>query len=131
MGETSNFAVIGSRSFMRDSMGLDFFGLRRWFWRRFPLVILGIVSLETFQLGVQAIKVLHPSDEPMEECFVPILSTTSVDMSKDDSAIAGFSTFDVAISPAKQKNKHANGQRHRGRKGKDGLTASSVSRLAW
>ncbi|KAG1858531.1 hypothetical protein F4604DRAFT_1794557 [Suillus subluteus] len=72
----------------------------------------------TFQLGVQAIKVLDPSDEPVEERMIPILSTTSVDMSKDDSAIAGFSTFDVTISPAK-KNKHANGQKHKGGKGKE------------
>ncbi|KAG1837082.1 hypothetical protein F4604DRAFT_1962544, partial [Suillus subluteus] len=59
----------------------------------------------TFQLSVQAIKVLDPSDEPVEECMIPILSTMSVDMSKDDSIIAGFSTFDITISPTK-KNKH-------------------------
>ncbi|KAG1901516.1 uncharacterized protein F5891DRAFT_1172527 [Suillus fuscotomentosus] len=56
----------------------------------------------TFQLGMQAMKVLDPSDEPVEERFIPILSTTSVDLSKDDSAIAGFSTFDVAMNPAKK-----------------------------
>ncbi|KAG0709666.1 hypothetical protein DFH29DRAFT_1074665 [Suillus ampliporus] len=56
----------------------------------------------TFQLGMQAMKVLDPSDEPVEERLIPILSTTSVEMSKDDSAIAGFSTFDVAISPTKK-----------------------------
>lgn len=74
--------------------------------------------IQTFQLGVQAMKVLHPSDEPVEERFIPILSTTSVDMSKDDSAIAGFSTFDLGLSPAK-KTKLANEQRHKGGKGKE------------
>ncbi|KAG1799400.1 uncharacterized protein HD556DRAFT_1439779 [Suillus plorans] len=52
---------------------------------------------ETFQLGVQAIKVLHPSDEPVEEKFIPILSMTSIELSKDDLAIAGFSTFDLGV----------------------------------
>jgi hypothetical protein len=63
-------------------------------------------------------KVLHPSDEPVKERFIPILSMTSVDMSKDDSAIAGFSIFNLRLSPAK-KPKHANEQRHRGGKGKE------------
>ncbi|KAG2033129.1 hypothetical protein BDR03DRAFT_1002229 [Suillus americanus] len=62
----------------------------------------------TFQLGVQAIKILDPSDELVEERFIPILSPTSTDMSKDNSAVASFSTFDVATSPAK-KSKHAKG----------------------
>ncbi|KAG1860343.1 hypothetical protein F4604DRAFT_1905966 [Suillus subluteus] len=62
----------------------------------------------TFQLGVQAIKILDPSDEPVEERLIPILSPTSTDMSKDNSAVASFSTFDVAASPAK-KAKHAKG----------------------
>ncbi|KAG1847641.1 hypothetical protein DFJ58DRAFT_843094 [Suillus subalutaceus] len=73
---------------------------------------------QTFQLGIQAIKVLHLSDEPVEERMIPILSMTSIDMSKDDSAIAGFSTFDVSISSAK-KNKHTNGQKNKGGKGKE------------
>ncbi|KAG1747187.1 uncharacterized protein EDB91DRAFT_1245633 [Suillus paluster] len=73
----------------------------------------------TFQLRMQAMKVLNPSDEPVEERLIPILSTTSVEMSKDDSAIAGFSTFDVAISPAKKTKQ--NGQKHRGGKGKEKL----------
>ncbi|KAG2110205.1 uncharacterized protein F5147DRAFT_772477 [Suillus discolor] len=72
----------------------------------------------TFQLSVQAMKVLDPSDEPVEEHFIPILSTTSIDLSKDNLAIAGFSTFDVAMNPAK-KSKHADGQRHKGGKGKE------------
>ncbi|KAG1738064.1 hypothetical protein EDD22DRAFT_852116 [Suillus occidentalis] len=62
----------------------------------------------TFQLGVQAIKILDQSDEPVKECFIPILSSPSTDMSKDNSAIASFSTFDVAIAPTK-KSKHAKG----------------------
>ncbi|KAG1779170.1 hypothetical protein EV702DRAFT_1044107 [Suillus placidus] len=77
-----------------------------------------LTNPQTFQLSVQAMKVLHPSDEPVEDRFIPILSTTSVDMSKDDSAIAGFSTFDLAISPTK-KTKHANEQKHKGGKGKE------------
>ncbi|KAG2368143.1 hypothetical protein BDR07DRAFT_1372419 [Suillus spraguei] len=72
----------------------------------------------TFQLGVQAIKVLDPSDEPVEERMITVFSTMSINMSKDDSAIAGFSTFDVAISPSK-KNKHTNGQKNKGGKGKE------------
>ncbi|KAG1733521.1 hypothetical protein EDB19DRAFT_1215469 [Suillus lakei] len=76
----------------------------------------------TFQLGVQAIKILNPSDEPVEEQFIPIFSSTSTDMSKDNSAIASFSTFDVATNPAK-KSKHAKKQR----KGKNGLTRVSAS----
>ncbi|KAG2116239.1 hypothetical protein BD769DRAFT_1391121 [Suillus cothurnatus] len=64
----------------------------------------------TFQLGVQAMKVLDPSDEPVEERLIPILSTTSVDMSKDDSAIAAFSTFDITVSPAKKKSKGGKGK---------------------
>ncbi|KAG1725691.1 uncharacterized protein EDB91DRAFT_1254632 [Suillus paluster] len=64
----------------------------------------------TFQLGVQAMKVLDSSDEPVEERFIPILSTTSVDMSKDDSAVAGFSTFDITVSPAKKKSKGGKGK---------------------
>lgn len=67
---------------------------------------------------MQAMKVLDPSDEPVEEHFIPILSTMSVDLSKDDSAIAGFSTFDVAMNPAK-KSKHADRQKHKGGKGKE------------
>lgn len=62
----------------------------------------------TFQLGVQAIKILDPSDEPVEERLIPILSPTSTDMSKDNSAVVSFSTFDVAASPTK-KAKHAKG----------------------
>ncbi|KAG2361139.1 hypothetical protein BDR07DRAFT_1486226 [Suillus spraguei] len=50
----------------------------------------------TFQLGVQAIKVLDPSDEPVEEHMIPVLSTISINMSKDGSA----------ISPSKKKQAH-------------------------
>ncbi|KAG1727355.1 uncharacterized protein EDB91DRAFT_1316064 [Suillus paluster] len=66
--------------------------------------------ISTFQLSVQAMKVLNSSDEPVEECFIPILSTTSVDMSKDDSAITGFSTFNITVSPAKKKSKGGKGK---------------------
>jgi hypothetical protein len=55
-------------------------------------------------------KILDPSDEPVEERLIPILSTTSVDMSKDDSAIAAFSTFDITVSPAKKKSKGGKGK---------------------
>jgi hypothetical protein len=55
-------------------------------------------------------KVLDPSDEPIEEHLIPILSTTSVDMSKDDSAIAAFSTFNITISPTKKKSKGGKGK---------------------
>ncbi|KAG1736160.1 uncharacterized protein EDB91DRAFT_1083488 [Suillus paluster] len=62
----------------------------------------------TFKLSIQAIKILDASDEPIEEQFIPILSSTSTEMSKDNSAIASFSTFNVASSPAK-KSKPAKG----------------------
>ncbi|KAG1748995.1 uncharacterized protein EDB91DRAFT_1079106 [Suillus paluster] len=62
----------------------------------------------TFQLAVQAIKILDPSDEPVEERFILILSPTLTDMSKDNSAVASFSMFDVATNPVK-KSKHAKG----------------------
>ncbi|KAG2145729.1 hypothetical protein BD769DRAFT_1660840 [Suillus cothurnatus] len=65
---------------------------------------------KTFQLSVQAMKVLDPSDKPVKECLIPILSTTSIDMSKDDSAIATFLTFDITISPAKKKSKGGKGK---------------------
>ncbi|KAG2121787.1 hypothetical protein BD769DRAFT_1671191 [Suillus cothurnatus] len=64
----------------------------------------------TFQLSVQAMKVLDLSDKPVKECLIPILSTTSIDMSKDDSAIATFSTFNITISPAKKKSKGGKGK---------------------
>ncbi|KAG2152922.1 hypothetical protein DEU56DRAFT_958187 [Suillus clintonianus] len=73
----------------------------------------------TFQLGVQAIKVLAPSDEPIEERFIPVLSTTSTALNKDDSAIAAFSTFDVATNPTK-KQKSVGEQKKEGKgKGKE------------
>ncbi|KAG2125574.1 hypothetical protein BD769DRAFT_1388418 [Suillus cothurnatus] len=79
----------------------------------------------TFQLGVQAIKILDPSDEPVEERLIPILSPTSTDMSKDNSAVVSFSTFDVAASPTK-KAKHAKGGKG---KEKNGLIRVSASQM--
>jgi hypothetical protein len=61
---------------------------------------------------------LSPSDAPVEDRPIPVLSTSSTTLSNEDSAFAAFSAFDTDLNPAK-KFKPAEDHKKKSAKGKE------------